>query len=205
MNEKTAEELCIEIEECLKQDGRINNEEILTNLKERLDVEELITDKIKSYFDDLKRQSNNNQRSDDSISSVRSISKSIRPLNVKLLKELNEKNKNASELIKDKDIILLLGGTGVGKSLTIHYLCGSKFREETRNGLNHITPIDVKSDALENVKTSPFAQSETQYLYPVEITVKKPSGDVKIQLCDTPGKIYYSFIRFFLFAIFILK
>ena len=42
-----------------------------------------------------------------------------------LIKALEE-NKKEYETIAGKDIVLLLGITGVGKSTTYNYLCGSK-------------------------------------------------------------------------------
>jgi ABC-type multidrug transport system ATPase subunit len=42
--------------------------------------------------------------------------------------DLNEKVNSSAELIDGKDIILLLGSTGSGKSTTIHYLSGSTMK-----------------------------------------------------------------------------
>ncbi len=42
--------------------------------------------------------------------------------------DLYEKSERAAQVIAGKDIILLLGSTGVGKSTTIHYLAGSKMK-----------------------------------------------------------------------------
>jgi ABC-type sugar transport system ATPase subunit len=44
----------------------------------------------------------------------------------------------ASYLVKNMNVILLLGSTGCGKSTTIHYLCGSRMRETKVEGLAHI-------------------------------------------------------------------
>jgi ABC-type multidrug transport system ATPase subunit len=53
--------------------------------------------------------------------------------------DLNRKVDKSAELITGKDIILLLGSTGSGKSTTIHYLCGSKMEIiEDKTGIMHI-------------------------------------------------------------------
>ncbi len=46
----------------------------------------------------------------------------------------------SAEKIKGKDIVLLLGSTGSGKSTTTHYLCGSLLERviEEKNKLEHI-------------------------------------------------------------------
>ena len=40
-----------------------------------------------------------------------------------------DKVEKASETIKDKEIILLLGHLGSGKSTTVHFLAGSKMEK----------------------------------------------------------------------------
>jgi len=51
-------------------------------------------------------------------------------------------------LITGKDIILLLGSTGSGKSTTIHYLCGSKMDKRIENGKLQIYPSKVRNEKL---------------------------------------------------------
>jgi ABC-type multidrug transport system ATPase subunit len=40
--------------------------------------------------------------------------------------------------VKNEEIILLIGGTGAGKSTTIHYLAGSVLEKVKLRGLDHI-------------------------------------------------------------------
>jgi energy-coupling factor transporter ATP-binding protein EcfA2 len=49
----------------------------------------------------------------------------------------------AASQIRDKDIILMLGNTGSGKSTTIHFLAGSKMEEMEINGIFHIGPSQI--------------------------------------------------------------
>lgn len=51
--------------------------------------------------------------------------KIIRPFNTSELRYLVDKTKFAAELIEGKDVVMLFGGTGAGKSTTLHYLAGS--------------------------------------------------------------------------------
>ena len=102
-----------------------------------------------------------------------------------LLRKVND----AATLTQGKDIILLLGGTGSGKSTTIHFLGGSKLKHTKVNGLNHITPYEVKNMDLKKTISSPFARSETRYISPVTVN----PGDVEgytgnsFVFCDSPG------------------
>jgi putative ribosome biogenesis GTPase RsgA len=52
-----------------------------------------------------------------------------------MLLSLNEKS---AEALIGKDITLLLGSTGCGKSTTVHYLCGSKMKLTKNGDLIHI-------------------------------------------------------------------
>ena len=62
-------------------------------------------------------------------------------IDIRTLKALIGKVDRAASLIKDKDIVLFLGGSGSGKSTTIHYLAGSKMLKTTQKGLTHYQPF----------------------------------------------------------------
>ena len=85
-------------------------------------------------------------------------------------------------LIKDKDIILLLGNTGVGKSTLMHYLAGSKMRPTKVNGIPHLVPEEVMS-GLEDVKFSCTSRSVTTGIHAITMNM---NGETYI-VCDTAG------------------
>ncbi|CAF3762063.1 unnamed protein product, partial [Rotaria sp. Silwood1] len=105
------------------------------------------------------------------------------------LGRLVDKVDDAAKLIKEKDIILLIGGTGTGKSTTIHFLGGSKMIETRVNGMNHIAPTEIKNTDLKKIATAPSATSITRYINPVTVNLKDigERGDTSIILCDSPG------------------
>ena len=65
--------------------------------------------------------------------------------------KLHKKTLETSTTLKNKDIILCIGHTGVGKSTTIHFVAGSKMKKDHKTG--HIYPTDVINDDLKEVKT----------------------------------------------------
>ena len=106
---------------------------------------------------------------EDCLNLLRKILREISPLNVHDLFRLVEKVDDAAELIKNKEIIFLLGGTGSGKSTTIHFLAGSKMIETKLGGLNHIAATELKYPNLRFVTTSPYAKSETRCITPINV------------------------------------
>ncbi|ETO08112.1 hypothetical protein RFI_29278 [Reticulomyxa filosa] len=110
--------------------------------------------------------------------------------NIKLMLELVKKAEEAANTIQNQNVILLLGGTGAGKSTLIHFLAGSTMKEQIVDGVRHIAPVQIKNKALANVRTSAKAESETRYITAVPINLKGMNILVDIDsvvLCDTPG------------------
>ena len=105
--------------------------------------------------------------------------KKVRPLNIIELKRLIDKTKEASSQIKNQDILLFLGGTGSGKSTTIHFLAGSRmimWRQEVVPGkyLEHIIPEEpYTNSSLYNVTISSRAESETRYIHAVPVNLNE--------------------------------
>jgi hypothetical protein len=77
----------------------------------------------------------------------------------------------------------------VGKSTTIHYLCGSEMIETKINGLRHITFGQVINEDLKNVKVSPYSRSETRYIRPITIDKRDLGSPMSetVTLVDSAG------------------
>ncbi|ETN98121.1 hypothetical protein RFI_39396, partial [Reticulomyxa filosa] len=105
--------------------------------------------------------------------------------------ELMKKAKGAGNEIKNKNVILFLGGTGTGKSTLIHYLAGSTMEKQMVDGKPHIAPTKIINKALHNVICSANEISETKYITAVPVNLKELGVLSKkldnIVLCDTPG------------------
>ncbi|CAF3393714.1 unnamed protein product, partial [Rotaria socialis] len=122
-------------------------------------------------------------------STLEKILKFIRPFNISELFRLFDQINERARLIKDEDVILLLGKTGVGKSTTIHFFGGSELREVKVTGLNHIHPVEIRNPDLKQIITTPYSRSETRCITPVRVYFKDVGGysNESIIICDTPG------------------
>ncbi|ETN99689.1 hypothetical protein RFI_37781, partial [Reticulomyxa filosa] len=109
---------------------------------------------------------------------------------IKLMLGLVAKAEETANTIQNQNVILMLGGTGTGKSTLIHFLAGSTMEEQIVDGVSHIAPVKIKNKTLTNVRTSAKAESETRYITAVPINLKGMNLLVDIDnvvLCDTPG------------------
>jgi energy-coupling factor transporter ATP-binding protein EcfA2/uncharacterized protein YukE len=197
---KTTMELIVHFEQRLlgdfasseKKDSVISS---LQTLHDQIKREKLLSEKVKSTLRDLETH----KTSDNCSSIVRYLEellRNIRFLNVPEIQRLVTKAKEAAESISGKEIILLVGETGSGKSTTIQFLAGSTMKEtrvEIAKGkfLNHITAVGpVKNPELCSITCSPLNKSETRYIASVTIQLKDilgPHDNGVIILCDAPG------------------
>ncbi|CAF4184508.1 unnamed protein product, partial [Rotaria sordida] len=175
----------------VSENNILRDDEIAKELqcfKEQLKIEELESTQIENFIGTVSVNIKD-QNWKSAFSTLEKILKLIRPLNIPELFRLFEKVDETAHLIKGEDIILLLGGTGAGKSTTIHFLGGSLLKEIKVTGLNHIHPVRIKNPDLKKITTTPFARSQTQCITPVRIYFRDVGGSYNesIILCDTPG------------------
>ncbi|CAF4665777.1 unnamed protein product [Rotaria sp. Silwood1] len=167
----------------------------LGELKTQIQNEELFSEEIRTYFDDLNRNIYNEDCS-SAVNMLNNILRKIRPLHLQEIQRLIEKMEKTAELIRNKDIVLLIGVTGCGKSTTVQFLAGAKMKETKvaivpGKFLDHIEMCEpIKNPGLIHITTSPYCRSETRYVVPVTVSLQDIFGlddTGEIIFCDTPG------------------
>ncbi|CAF4058236.1 unnamed protein product [Rotaria magnacalcarata] len=192
-------ELLLHFEHELLGDPMVSQKETVSALLEKLHnqviEQELFSNAIRTRLQNVKAAVYGSN-SESAVEALGELLKTLRPLHIQELKRLVEKTKEAAELIRGKEIVLLIGGTGAGKSTTIQFLAGCEMKEvpvEVAPGrfLDHITAVKVPNyPGLKDVISNPECQSETRYITPVTIPLKDilgPGETGNIILCDAPG------------------
>lgn len=159
-------------------------------LQRRLQLEHSNSEKLKLLLMQSRQLAESN-RWQAAYQALRPMLKEFQVFDIQKLFLLVEDARETGRKIKNQDIVLLLGPTGVGKSTTLHYLAGSKMEKVKLKGLTHIKPKSgtVGHAVLRAVTTSPEARSETQRLTAVPVSYVDPIEE-KLQtliVCDTPG------------------
>jgi len=105
-------------------------------------------------------------------------------VNLEKLTELMADNETAGSSLEGKDVILLLGAAGSGKTTTLHYLAGTSFREVFKAGMNTFKPFDVGHPDAQNMKVSNGGKEViTRHLQVAELKLDgKP-----VVVCDSPS------------------
>ena len=125
---------------------------------------------------------------------LESAMNNIRTFDIEGMLELFGKTIEASKQVGGKDICLVLGKTGAGKSTTIHFLAGSTMVQDPKT--NHTSPVKVTNVYLKEIKTEfRVAASVTRYISGVPINLRDAGVKVKrgpqsknnVTLCDSPG------------------
>ena len=118
----------------------------------------------------------------------------IRTFDIEGMLELFNKTIETGEQVAGKDICLVLGRTGAGKSTTIHFLAGSTMRQD--KSTNHISPVNVTNEYLKKIETEyRVAGSVTSHISGVPINLRDAGVKVgrsklsknNVTLCDSPG------------------
>lgn len=110
-------------------------------------------------------------------------------IDVQQTMELLSESKAYTDKIEGKEIFILLGGTGSGKSSTACYLMKANMHTFTSRFGDEVVDIDESDDAEKYPKIGQsVGTSETLYVRGFELKIKpKNKPEKKIMLCDCPG------------------
>jgi predicted GTPase len=108
------------------------------------------------------------------------------------LERLIAKTEESRALIKDKDVLLMIGNTGSGKSTNILKFLGYNLKPGKFGKLTTLIPTTELESNHITFYTSPEAKSCTRYINAVPVPEKMyPNGTPvykrTLVICDTPG------------------
>jgi energy-coupling factor transporter ATP-binding protein EcfA2 len=128
------------------------------------------------------------------VSKVNEWLSTVRPVDIGLLLSLIAESVKCARALKKKDVVLVMGPTGVGKSTLIRFLAGSVFTvlKKTRDSTEYSIEPSKLCDTS-GVSTSNRFKSATRYINPVEIPPEAlevlglKDAACSVFLVDTPG------------------
>ena len=128
------------------------------------------------------------RQSKDCLSKLEKLTSTIRPLDMDYMLELMNAAREGGKKVRGKDAILLVGGTGAGKSTTVHFLCKSviekKVSKDEEGDENEYYEPTKFSLALKDFHTSDRSTSETATINAVDYQYDEAHS---ITIVDTPG------------------
>lgn len=171
-----------------KEPFAMNVQSELNLLHQRLEHEELLSETVEDIYQDIKSFLIHENYS-GATSKLKMMLHRLRDLNIQELFRLTQTNDEGIQLIKGRNIHLLIGVTGSGKSTTLHFLGGSKMEIVSLNGQPHIEATKVNNLQLKKVKSKPSINSETRNIIPVIIELDRSQGysEKMAIFCDSPG------------------
>ena len=194
----------LSLKEHVNKVNRNFNKESINSLKMRFDnLLKLLKEFEEDYSDDIsivksikkeKRACVYDKNVDLASHELQAAMKNIRTFDIEGMLKLFNKTIEASKQVAGKDICLVLGRTGAGKSTTIHFLAESTMIQDKNT--NHTQPVKIVNEYLKEIKTDfRVAASVTRYIPGVPINLRDAGVRVKreqqskniVTLCDSPG------------------
>jgi hypothetical protein len=86
------------------------------------------------------------------------------PVDLEKLVTLIQENNNTGDDIEGKDVLLLIGSSGCGKTTTLLYLAGTTFEEIETYGFDHLQPVTFPTAELVDFEVSCSTKSVTRCL-----------------------------------------
>lgn len=175
---ETSEQLVLKLISELEKSDLESSELLISKLKDRLKIEGFSNIIEESFPDLLESLHLKNINSAKTI--LRQILSNLRYLDVQLIKSFIYKSNTSLNKIQAKNLYVLMGPTGAGKSTSLHYLAGAKF---ILNKEYQLVPVEIKQPDLEEVIISSSINSETKTVIPIFIDFEQDT----VIVCDTPG------------------
>lgn len=187
--EKILRQLILECQYCQSTGIRLVADqavivELFAELQPELEKDEFWSNsKVRQFVAKIKQEFNGEGHTKRLLSELQKLLHVLHPVDVMLLNTLLQENAHTAGVIEDRDVILLLGPTGSGKTTTIIKAAGGTFEPKQlhRGAVTHYEPIsDSCSVDLETFKASAGSQSETRGIHALAL-------DENTLICDTAG------------------
>lgn len=138
------------------------------------------------------------RRDDPLLENVSKMLRAIHLVDLDRLTKMMQKNQKAGNIMEGKDVLMLCGATGAGKTTTLHHLSGTTFREVEVDGFLHLHPTNFKDHSLHDYKTTCDREASTRNVQVSVVNLPTPTtvtddenssqeGSQEFVVCDVPA------------------
>lgn len=124
------------------------------------------------------------RRDDPALHKLRTTISSIQLVDLAKLATLMQRNKEVGDIVEGRDVLLLCGETGSGKTTTMQFLLGTNFEEVETDGFLHLAPKSYMNPAHAKFKTSYSQDPTTRAIQAAKVRV---AGRGEVAICDVPS------------------
>ena len=124
------------------------------------------------------------RRDDATLRKLRTAIGAIQLVDLDKLTELMQRNQEAGDIVDGKDVLLLCGDTGAGKTSTLQFFLGTSFEEVEVDGFLHLAPKSYMHWSHAQFKTSYSREPTTRSFQAATVRV---AGKGEVAICDIPS------------------
>jgi len=143
--------------------------------------------KLMDCIHSIVEKKNHLQRDDPILQRLSKALHALRLVDLDRVLEMLQEQHKIGDMMETKDVLLLVGPQGSGKTTTLQYMAGTTLEEVEEQGFFHLKPVHFQNKELRGFETSCYKKRTTRNIQATSIHFGATTTEQEIVLCDTPG------------------